>query len=82
VPHYVGRRTFRGELPPHGLAEVSPKLWVDRAGSYQLSGWSVETEVGEMSGSADGLPTWSTILRYQQSCGAEGRASLLVTDVV
>jgi hypothetical protein len=67
-PHFAGRRTFRGTLPPCGLAELRPRLWADRPGAYSLGGWTLESEV------------LGTPLRYVQRAPAHGRACMVVAD--
>jgi len=42
---YKGRFTFRGVIPPSEWVIVQPKVWFTRAGSYELGGWNLETEI-------------------------------------
>jgi hypothetical protein len=42
---YKGRLTFRGLIPPSESVIVQPKAWFTRAGSYELGGWTLETEI-------------------------------------
>jgi hypothetical protein len=48
-PSYTGSLTRRGTLAPLSSVEVKTKMWIARPGIYGLSGWRLETEVGELS---------------------------------
>ncbi|KAF8525181.1 ER-golgi trafficking TRAPP I complex 85 kDa subunit-domain-containing protein [Hysterangium stoloniferum] len=58
---YVGKLTRRGELTPMSTAIVEAKMWVSRPGIYGLSGWRLETEVGERE-----VDPWCTRASFSQ----------------
>ncbi|TCD62768.1 hypothetical protein EIP91_006412 [Steccherinum ochraceum] len=62
LPHFIGRLTHRGELAPSQAVTVRSKLLVSQPGSHEIGGWSVETEVGEITDP----PRWITRQRYKQ----------------
>ncbi|KAF8846247.1 hypothetical protein BDN67DRAFT_986591 [Paxillus ammoniavirescens] len=77
-PCYAGRLTIRGMLQPSQSTSVQTKLWVTRPGMYALSGWQVETDVGEPLGNHSQSP-WRTRHRYLQGPLADHH--LTVTDI-
>jgi len=42
---YSGRPMAHGELGPCQVVIVKPRLWVTRAGTYNLRGWTLQTEI-------------------------------------
>ncbi|KIK93997.1 hypothetical protein PAXRUDRAFT_480682 [Paxillus rubicundulus Ve08.2h10] len=78
-PRYVGRLTIRGMLQPSQLTLLQTKLWVARPGMYALSGWQVETDVGEPFGGHSRSP-WRTRHRYLQGPPVDHHPRLIVTD--
>ncbi|KAF8575503.1 hypothetical protein K439DRAFT_1419748 [Ramaria rubella] len=60
-PSYTGFLTRRGVLAPQSSSQVKTKMWISRPGIYGLSGWRLETEVGEQL--AD---SWRTRASYSQ----------------
>jgi len=75
---YHGRLTFRGVIPPLQSVVVQPKVWFTRAGSYELGGWTLETEI-ETTNVAD--PTKSTRKRrYLQKPQLSESMCLIVCD--
>jgi len=62
---YVGKLTRRGELAPMTTAVVEAKMWASRPGIYGLSGWRLETEVGERE--ADPWCTRASFIQGQLS---------------
>jgi len=79
-PCYAGRLTIRGMLQPSQSTSVQTKLWVTRPGMYALSGWQVETDVGEPLGSHSQSP-WRTRRRYLQGPLADHHPCLTVTNI-
>ncbi|KAK7694801.1 hypothetical protein QCA50_001989 [Cerrena zonata] len=65
-PRYVGKLTFRGELPPTESHTVQVKLQALTPGSYTLNGWRVETLVGELPDEASDSTSWRIRQRYEQ----------------
>jgi len=79
-PPYTGRLTFRGTLDPSQATAIQPDLWITRPGTYDLGGWSLETEVLETSSSTserDGRVRH----RYKQGSSTEDKSSLVVCDI-
>ena len=74
---YCGRVTFRGALEPLQSMSVHAQMSVTRPGTYALSGWRLETEVGE-PGMKDGV--WRVRHRYEQSAPSDDKSSIVVSD--
>lgn len=75
---YHGRLTFRGVIPPLQSVVVQPKVWFTRAGSYELGGWTLETEINTAN-VAD--PTKSTRKRrYLQKPQLSESMCLIICD--
>ena len=75
---YHGRLTFRGAIPPLQSVVVQPKVWFSRAGSYELGGWTLETEINTAE---VGDPTKSTRKRrYLQKPQLSESMCLIVCD--
>ena len=75
---YHGRLTFRGIIPPLQSVVVQPKVWFTRAGSYELGGWTLETEINTVD-VVD--PTKSTRKRrYLQKPQLSENMCLIVCD--
>ncbi|KAH7885908.1 ER-golgi trafficking TRAPP I complex 85 kDa subunit-domain-containing protein, partial [Phlebopus sp. FC_14] len=81
LPRYAGRLTIRGTLQPSQSTLVHTSVWVSHPGTYGLTGWQVETDVGELLPRSDGLPTWHTRQRYAQGPPADHRPCLTVSSV-
>ncbi|KAF9229138.1 hypothetical protein BS17DRAFT_742850 [Gyrodon lividus] len=79
-PCYAGRLTIRGMLQPSQLGSVQTKLLVARPGVYALSGWQVETDVGEPS-SGHNQSSWRTRHRYLQGPPPDYHPCLTVRDI-
>ncbi|KIJ68594.1 hypothetical protein HYDPIDRAFT_125323 [Hydnomerulius pinastri MD-312] len=79
-PRYAGRLTIRGTLEPSQSVSVDAKIWVARPGMYALSGWQVETDVGEPLPSGD-QSAWRTRHRYVQGPPSNHHPYLTVRDV-
>ena len=75
---YCGRMTFRGLLQPLQATSVQAHMCVTRPGTYALSGWRLETEVGE-PGMEDG--SWRVRHRYEQRAPADDKSSIVVSDL-
>ncbi|CAK5264890.1 unnamed protein product [Mycena citricolor] len=71
VPDYSGRVTFRGTLGPLEATTLTPRMWIDRPGSYSLDGWELDTEIVEVDNEV-------VRLRYQQT---PQLGSLVVSDL-
>ena len=75
---YQGRLTFRGVIPPLQSIVIQPKAWITRAGSYEMGGWSLETEINTVD-IAD--PTKNTKKRrYLQGPRLSEGVCLIVCD--
>ncbi|KAF8530987.1 ER-golgi trafficking TRAPP I complex 85 kDa subunit-domain-containing protein [Gautieria morchelliformis] len=61
-PSYTGSLTRRGTLEPLSSVEVKTKMWVSRPGIYGLSGWRLETEVGQAA-----AEPWLTRASFSQA---------------
>lgn len=70
--------TFRGVLEPLRSTSVHAQMCVTRPGTYALSGWRLETEVGE-PGMKDG--SWQVRHRYEQTAPADDKSSIVVSDL-
>jgi len=75
---YCGRTTFRGLLEPLQTTSVLAQLCATCPGTYALSGWRLETEVGE-PGTEDG--SWHVRHRYEQRAAADDSSSIVVSDL-
>jgi trafficking protein particle complex subunit 8 len=76
---YHGRLTFRGVIPSLQSVVVQPKVWFTRAGSYELGGWTLETEIINTVDVAD--PTKSTRKRrYLQKPQLSDAMCLIICD--
>ncbi|KAG1875607.1 ER-golgi trafficking TRAPP I complex 85 kDa subunit-domain-containing protein [Suillus subalutaceus] len=75
---YCGRTTFRGLLEPLQTTSVLAQLCATCPGTYALSGWRLETEVGE-PGTEDGL--WQVRHRYEQRAAADNSSSIVISDL-
>ncbi|KAG2369466.1 ER-golgi trafficking TRAPP I complex 85 kDa subunit-domain-containing protein [Suillus spraguei] len=75
---YCGRTTFRGLLGPLRTTSVVAQLFATRPGTYALSGWRLETEVGEpnMEGGS-----WQVRHRYEQRATTDESSSVVVSDI-
>lgn len=75
---YCGRTTFRGLLGPLQTTSVVAQLFATRPGTYALSGWRLETEVGEpnMEGGS-----WQVRHRYEQRATTDDSSSVVVSDI-
>ncbi|KAF9244569.1 ER-golgi trafficking TRAPP I complex 85 kDa subunit-domain-containing protein [Melanogaster broomeanus] len=79
-PCYAGRQTIRGVLQASQSTSIQTKLWVVRPGMYALSGWQIESDVGEPSLSHS-QSSWRTRHRYVQSPPPNHHPYVTVTDV-
>ncbi|RDB28485.1 Transport protein particle subunit trs85-1 [Hypsizygus marmoreus] len=77
-PPYTGRLTFRGGLHASQSTTIRANLWITRPGTYGLRGWSLETEVLEISPSADGVHGVRVRHRYRQGPSSDDRSYLVV----
>ncbi|OJA16247.1 hypothetical protein AZE42_00079 [Rhizopogon vesiculosus] len=75
---YCGRMAFRGLLQPLQSTSVQAQMCVTRPGTYALSGWRLETEVGEPD-MEDG--SWQVRHRYEQRAPADDKSSIVVSDL-
>ncbi|KAF9010359.1 hypothetical protein BDZ89DRAFT_996309 [Hymenopellis radicata] len=71
---YGGRLTFRGTLKPTEQSTISPRVWISRAGSYEVGSWQLEVNVHE--------PSDETRIRhrYVQECRKEDVIRISVRD--
>ena len=76
-PRYVGKLTIRGTLYPSQLTAVETRIRIDRPGTYALSGWQVETVVGE----AHDQSSWRTRHRYVQGPPSDHHPCMVVKDI-
>ncbi|KAF8445809.1 ER-golgi trafficking TRAPP I complex 85 kDa subunit-domain-containing protein [Boletus edulis BED1] len=76
-----GRLSIRGTLFPSQTTTVETRLRVDRPGTYALSRWRVETDVGEAGSSHDQSP-WRTRHRYVQGPPSDHYPRMIVTEVL
>lgn len=79
-PRYAGRLTIRGGLRPTQSTTLETRLWVARPGAYALTGWQVETIVGEPGSDYEQSP-WRTRHRYVQGPPLDHHPRMIVTDV-
>lgn len=75
---YCGRMTFRGLLAPLQTTSVLAQLCATRPGTYVLSGWRLETEVGEPD-TEGGL--WQVRHHYEQRAVTDDSSSIVVSDL-
>ncbi|KAG0696034.1 hypothetical protein DFH29DRAFT_241390 [Suillus ampliporus] len=80
---YCGRMTFRGLLEPLQSTSVLAQLCTIHPGTihpgtYTLSGWRLETEVGE-PGVEEG--SGQVRHRYEQKAPADDESSIVISDL-
>jgi len=75
-PRYTGKLTIRGVLQPLQSTIIETKLWASHPGTYALSGWQIETIVGEPNQSA-----WRARHRYVQGPPLDHHPRMIVTDI-
>ncbi|KAG0696032.1 ER-golgi trafficking TRAPP I complex 85 kDa subunit-domain-containing protein [Suillus ampliporus] len=75
---YCGRMTFRGLLEPLQSTSVLAQLCTTHPGTYAISGWRLETEVGEPRAEGD---SWQVRHRYEQKAPADDESSIVVSDL-
>ncbi|KAG2075048.1 hypothetical protein BDR04DRAFT_1006461 [Suillus decipiens] len=75
---YCGRTTFRGLLGPSQTTSVLAQLCATRPGTYALSGWQLETEVGEPNTEGG---SWQVRHRYEQRATTDDSSSIVVSDI-
>ena len=77
-PHYTGRLVHRGELAASSTTDIRVKMTVDRAGSYALSAWSVDTEVGETP--SDNAAPWRVRQQYHRQAHSDDVSCVTIVD--
>jgi hypothetical protein len=75
---YCGRTTFRGLLKPSQTTSVLAQLCATRPGTYALSSWRLEAEVGEPNTKGG---SWQIRHRYEQRATADDLSSIVVSDL-
>ncbi|EIN14080.1 hypothetical protein PUNSTDRAFT_59603 [Punctularia strigosozonata HHB-11173 SS5] len=79
-PPYSGRRIHRGVLGPSEVVLLNTQLRISRPGRYALASWSIETELGEPSYSAEQTDSWQTRRKYVQDASSADTTSIIVHD--
>ncbi|KAK2461653.1 hypothetical protein APHAL10511_006116 [Amanita phalloides] len=76
IPTYMGRTTFRGILGPSQSTIVKPKLWITRAGIFNIGEWYLTTEIFQST-----QPPQTPLRRYNRRSSPEEKTCLTISEI-